>query len=186
MSNSTQSTPTQTSDESSGRSKHDWRREGESFKTGSQDKRERMALYVEWLLTPPSHREHKTRTAFAESLGVHVNTLGNYDREAWVQRELTERARAEFKTVSLTEVLTSLRRIATGENADGETKHNRFGEKVFPNHGASVSAAKTLLDWVDKTDKIRTGDLDLTDLTQQDLLDLGMQLLTAGDGESAN
>jgi len=147
-------------------------REGESFKTGSEDKRERMAAYVEWLLLPPSNREPKTKTALAEQLGVTYNTLNNYDREPYVQRELTERARASFKTVSLTEVLASLRDIATGRAY--ETTHG--GEVRVVSASAAVSAAKTLLDWVERTDNVRTEDLNLKDLTDQQLMDVALQI----------
>lgn len=142
--------------------------EGESYKTGSQLKRERMAIYVDWLLTPESEREPRLKKDLADILSVTPATLRNYDREPFVQRELAEKARAAFKLVRLPEIIDHLSRIALGEQG-------RYPGKESPS--AAVSAARTLLDWAERTADIREEKLNLEDLTEQELVEVALNVL---------
>ena len=114
----------------------------------SEQRRENMEAYVEWLLTPRSERVLKTKAAFAESLGVTTQSLRNYARDQWVQSEMAKRGKALNKVERAGDVVTSLYRIALD---DGE------------NASARVSAAKAFLDWTDRT---------VADITVADLNDL--------------
>lgn len=145
----------------------DWD-EGESYQTGSDKKRQRMEIFVTWLLTPESEREPRTRTELGELLNVSLQTLRNYEREPYVQRELTERARSAFRVVALPDVIDHLSKIATGQQG-------RYPGKESP--AAAVSAGKTLLDWVEKTRDIREETVDLEDLTEAELVQLALQIL---------
>ena len=127
----------------------EWWGEGQedaSWKTGSDAKRERIEQYIEWLLTPKDLREPSSKQKFSDELGVHVNTLRNYDKDPAFQRQLMKDARTVSRVNRLPDLLESLYRISQGQNADGKTKTNRFGEEVFPSPAASVTAAKTLID----------------------------------------
>lgn len=106
---------------------------GEHWKTGSSLKRQRMEQYLEWAITPPQLREPRTKKGFAESIEVTVQTLANYDRDVWFQREATKRSRGLFKATSATDVISTLTDIATDKE-----------------HKNAVSAARLLLEWMDK------------------------------------
>lgn len=148
--------------------------EGESYLTGSKAKRERMAVYVDWLLTPPNERDPSTKTALAELLGVSPQTLRNYEREPFVQREMAERARAGFKMLRLPDVIHHLSEIALG-------KQGRYPGKESPS--AAVSAAKTLLEWADKTSDLREDKINLEDLTEQELVSVALEILQAQNAD---
>jgi hypothetical protein len=137
-----------------------WTKPGESFKTGSQDKRDRMSRYVEWMLTPPESREPKTKTALAEELGVTPQTLHNYGKDAFVQRELGERSRAVARVDKLPAVIEALYAVASD-----------------PDNSRSVPAAKTLLEWMNKTEAVREAPLDVQDLSEQDLVTMALEML---------
>ncbi len=96
----------------------------------------RKEAYVEWILTPKDHREIPTKTAFADFLGVAPQTLRNYDRDPWVQAEITRRGRAVAKVDKLPDVIDQLYQIATG----------RASEKP----SEMVAAARVLIDWTEK------------------------------------
>jgi hypothetical protein len=136
---------------------------GESMKTGSGPKRERMATYVNWLLTPPSERDPKTKTALAESLGVSLQTLANYSKEAWVQREIGDKARRVARVDKLPAVLENLYAIAAG---DAESKPSE-----------QVSAAKVLMDWLEKTSTVREATLDVNEMTDEALVGHVLEIL---------
>lgn len=155
-----------------------WGKEGESWKTGSQDKLDRMDEYLEWLLTPKDYREPPSKAKLAESLGITQQTLRNYDKDPHFQRRLMEDARTAAKVHKLPDLLEALYRIAQGENADGKRKTNRFGEEVFPSPGASVSAAKVLIDHA--TALAPTSDVEAVDvksMDQEQLANLAIALL---------
>lgn len=155
--------------------------EGESFKTGSATADERREAFVDWLLTPVDMREPKTKQAFADQWGVSRQTLHNDMRDPTLQRQLGDRARAVAKMDRLPAVMDSLYRIATGENADGTQKTNRFGEVVFPSPSSSVSAANTLLGWIDDTKELREGEVDFAELTDEQLTEAVLTLLKKRD-----
>lgn len=134
--------------------------EGESYKTGSQAKREAMARYAEWLLTPAEDREPSTKQALADELGVSTQTLRNYHKEAWLQREVTSRAKALARIDRLPDILATLYEQAT----DSENPR-------------SVAAAKTYLDWLKETSQVREGELDVADLTDDDLIQVALAVL---------
>lgn len=92
---------------------HDVYENGESWKTGSAAKRRRMESYLEWLLTPKDVRDPKTKTEFAAMLDVTIQTLTNYERDAWFKRELWNRARRSLKVTKWAEVVEAMFGIAT-------------------------------------------------------------------------
>lgn len=155
--------------------------EGESFKTGSSAADERREAFVDWLLTPEDKREPKTKREFAENWGVSRQTLHNDMRDPTLQRQLADRARAVARMDRLPAIMDSLYRIATGENADGTRKTNRFGEDVTPSPAASVSAANTLLGWIDETKEVREGEVDFTELSDEQLTEAVLRLLKKRD-----
>jgi hypothetical protein len=119
-----------------------------------------MALYVEYLLTPTEQRQPRTKREFAESLGITTATLSNYGREPYVQRELAERARAVARVDLLPDVIDAL-----------------YAQARDPENSRSVQAAKTLIDWLDRTSPVRETPLDLEGLDEDALVTLAMELL---------
>lgn len=132
----------------------------ESWKTGSQEKRDRMAVYVEWLLTPASEREPKTKQALADEMGITVQTLHNYTKDAFVQRELGDKARAVARVDKLPKVIESL-----------------YDQASDPENPRSVQASKVLIDWMSKTEAAREAPLDLQNLSEEDLVKLALEML---------
>lgn len=104
--------------------------EGESYKTGSSLKQQRMEAYLEWSLTPEGARTPSTKTKFAESIDVTLQTLANYDKDKWFQREFTKRGRGLFSVQRASKVVDTLFTIATDKE-----------------HKNAVTAARLLLDW---------------------------------------
>lgn len=154
--------------------------EGESFKTGSQRKAERLAAYVDWLLTPPDERTLKTKTEFARYWGVTLETLRKDTQEPFVQRELASRARAVARVDRLPAVLDNLYRLATGGGPD--PGGGAVGAATPP--AAQVAAARTLLDWMERTANIREQDVNVRDLSNTELMELALRLLNeASDQE---
>ena len=109
---------------------------GESFKTGSQQKRDNMVLFVEWLLAPAGEREPALRRDFAEVLGVTTQTLRNYERDAFTINTLQARRREVFKVAEVDEVIRGL--VYRAKDVTG----------TFPS--PANAAAKILLDWAEK------------------------------------
>lgn len=132
----------------------------ESWKTGSQQKRDNMAAYVTWLLLPDSEREPRTKTEFADSLGVTLQTLRNYNREAFVQRELGEKARAVAKVDKLPAVIESL-----------------YVQASDPENSRSVQAAKALLDWLERTEPSREAPLEVEGMSDEQLIKTALEML---------
>lgn len=106
----------------------------ESWKTGYKDTQDRKEAYLEWLLTPEAEREPRTKRGLAESLGVSTQTLRNYAKDPWLQRELIQRGRALARVERATDVLESLYRQAKD-----------------PENPRSVQASKVFLDWIART-----------------------------------
>ena len=98
----------------------------------SDQRRENMEAWVEWLLTPAGERKLKTRKAVAEDLGVTTQSLRNYSRDPWVQSEMAKRGRAINKVERAGEVVDNLYKIATGGDVDATP-------------AAQVSAARAFL-----------------------------------------
>jgi hypothetical protein len=125
--------------------------EGESWKTGSSPKRQRMEAYLEWAITPSQLREPRLKKELAESLGITVQTLANYDRDIWFQAQVAKRSRGLFKATSATDVISTLVSIATDKE-----------------HKNAVAAARLLLDWaergVDEHSDASFGDLSTEEL----------------------
>jgi hypothetical protein len=138
--------------------------EGESPKTGSQAKQDRLEAFVEWLLLPEGDREPATKTAFAEEWGVSVRTLQNDLKEPYLQREISARARAVARVDKLPEVLRSLYEIVEG-NSLGITA------------AARVSAARTILDWIDRTTEVREKTMDFRELSDEELMEGVLRIL---------
>lgn len=134
--------------------------EGESWKTGSEGKKERMAVYLDWLLTPESERTPKTKTALAELLGVSTATLRNYSQDSWLQSNLSERSRSTARVERLPSILESLYRQA-----------------VDPDNPRSVQASKVYLDYLAKTEAI-TQATDFSNMSDAELKEKILQALS--------
>jgi hypothetical protein len=111
-----------------------WGEEGESWVTGSAAKQRRLEVYLEWLLTPKAERRPSTKRELAEVLGVTTQTLRNYAKDPWLQRELLTRQRTVFRVEKVGPVLDSL-----------------YAQATDPENRQSVSAARTLLEWINKS-----------------------------------
>lgn len=131
-----------------------WGAEGESWKTGSADKRERQEAYIDWLVTPKGQRDPRTKKELAEQLGVTPATLRNYEKEPFVQREVVRRGRGLAKVERAADVLDALYARATGDT-DKDSDAN--------------AAARIWLDWIDR--ETRGGEeADLSQLSDEDLI----------------
>jgi len=133
-------------------SKFSWGREGESWKTGSSARREKLSLYAEWLLLPEASREPRTKAELAEELDVSRTTLWNYEQDAWLQSELLRRQRATIQVGKLGDVMDSLIKQATN-----------------PENPRSVQAAKVILEFVSSGEEQRTAE-DLSSMTDEAVL----------------
>jgi hypothetical protein len=139
----------------------DWPfREGESWKTGSSLKKERMEAYIEWLITPRAERDPKQKQELAEQLGVTPATLRGYDKEPYVQREVLRRGRGLAKVNRAADVLDALYRRATDPESGS----------------AGNSAAKIWLDWVDRATS-QSDEVDLEDMDDEQLVEYMQRLL---------
>lgn len=132
---------------------------GESWKTGSAAKRERMAVYVDWLLTPELERTPPTKQALADLLGVSLSTLRNYQSDRWLQTELAERARGEARIERLPAILASL-----------------YDQAIDRQNPRSVAAAKAYMDFLKDTEEVRTLE-NLEELSNDDLMKVMNELL---------
>lgn len=131
---------------------------GESWKTGSALKRQRMEVYLNWLLTPPSQRVPQLKKELAASMDVQPETLWRYEQERWFQDELMSRRRGLFKVIDVEGVLKTLLTIA-----------------IDPGNRQAVSAARTLLEWSEKAIPGGQG-IDLSGLTNEELIALIKEL----------
>jgi len=134
-------------------------KKGESWKSGSAGKRERMVVYVDWLLTPLDEQKPSTKTELAALLGVSTNTLRNYAQDAWLQREVAERARAEAKIERLPAILASL-----------------YSQALDETNPRSVSAARTYIEFLKNTEDVRELE-SLEDMSNDDLVNVVNELL---------
>lgn len=106
--------------------------EGESYKTGSASKKANMEVYAEWLSLPKDERKPATKKELAKSLDVTVQTLANYEKESWLQREVLKRSRGLFKVERAQDIVNALYEIAMNVEKGS----------------AAVSAARLLLDYI--------------------------------------
>jgi len=128
-------------------------RKGESWKTGSQDKVDRMKAYLDWILTPAADRMPSTKKEFAESIGVTVQTLWNYEKETFFQKEIDKQSRGLFKASRMPDVIDTLFRIATDDSSKN-----------------AVSAARLLMDWQSRI--VDDDETDYTGLSKEQLEEL--------------
>jgi len=119
----------------------------------SEQRRRNMEAYLEWLLTPPSERVLKTKSAFGDALGVTTQSLRNYARDPWLQSEMSKRGRAINKVERAGDVVDALFEIAT----DREQTPS-----------ARVSAGRVFLEWTDKV---------VADLSPSDLHEMSFDQL---------
>lgn len=139
---------------------------GESWKTGSSLRRQRMELFLQWYLTPASERHPQGRQEFAEHIGVGLSTLWRYEQDRWFQDELVSRRRGLFKVIDIEAVLKNLVTIASD-----------------PQNKQAVSAARTLLEWADKAGPVEQG-INLTELSIEELYELAQEAYAAATVES--
>ncbi len=129
--------------------------EGESWKTGSSLRQERLEAFLEWMLTPEPLRDPPSKKAFAQFLGVSESTLWRYEQDRWFQREFMKRRRGLFKVTDAESVLKAQIKIASD-----------------PDNRASTQAARFLFDWMDKLDDKQGHTTDLSELDEEELLSL--------------
>lgn len=135
------------------------RREGESPMTGSEAKRERMATFLEWLLTPEAEREPRTKRDLAAHLGISETTLYSYTREPSFQKRLaSERAR--------------LRKVEKAEDVLSALYERAMGDTPQAN-----AAAKIWLQYTLDVDDDLAGDVDLTDLSNDEVMEIALRVL---------
>lgn len=143
---------------------------GWNWKTGSEDKRQRMAAYVDWLCTDPDQRgEVDSKAKLAAYLDVTDQTLRNYTRDPWFIQEVQRRQRADARVDRLPHVLDTLFTIASD-----------------PTHRSSVQAAKVYLDWVERVTDEKVEKVDVASLSSDELVKLALQVLEASDHATAS
>ena len=141
--------------------------QGWSWKTGSPEKKARMEEFIEWCLTPDALRVYPSKQKLADSMGVHVNTLRNYQKEPKFQQEVAARARALARVDRLPEILESL-----------------YDQAVDRTNSRSVSAARLLLDFTQVAEE-ETSKVDPKDLSQEQLVEVALEILHKAQGEPA-
>jgi hypothetical protein len=104
-------------------------------------KQVRKALYLEWLLVPKDQREPRTKTAMAEQLGCSLVTLLSYEKDADFTNELSRRLGAAFRVDRLSDIFEALYVTATAPGPQ------------------QVAAARTLLEWFDKGQRVAPSDM---------------------------
>ncbi len=140
--------------------------EDASWKTGSAAKEGRMARYIEWLLTPKALREPNSKAKLADELGVHPQTLRNYQKDPLFQRRLLEEGREIARVDQVPDILENLYNIARD-----------------PNHRQTVSAARTFLDHVERMVPPSGSTPDVKSMTSEELTEMAVRLLNeAADG----
>lgn len=123
----------------------------------------RMDAYVEWLLTPRSHRSPRTKKELAARLGISPETLRRYDHDPWVRREYLKRSRASFTVSRAADIVDTLYKRATDA-------HDPQG----------VTAAKTLMQFMQQQDEAEGADrVDLSQLTTDELVELALRVAGA-------
>lgn len=123
----------------------------------------RMDVYVEWLLTPRSHRSPQTKKDLAAQLGISTETLRKYDHDPWVRREYLKRSRAAFTVSRASEVVETLYQRATDQ-------HDPQG----------VTAARTLMQYMQQQDEAEGAErVDLSQLTTDELVELALRVAGA-------
>lgn len=130
-------------------------REGESWKTGSSKKTERLEAYLDWMLTPQSLREPASKKAFADLIGVHESTLWRYEQDRWFQKEYMRRYRGVLKVVDVSDIVKAQVEIAKDTS-----------------HRSSTQAARLVLEWVEKNEDKQGQQFDLADLSEEELMEL--------------
>ena len=135
--------------------------QGESWKTGSATKRERVDVYIEWLLTPEPLRVPSTKKALAELLGVDQSTLYKYEREDRFQREFLRRRRGLIKVEDADRIIKAQVEIANDPSAKNSTQAARF-----------------LFDWMEKNTGQQDQQVDLSALSEEELLELVSEYLS--------
>lgn len=123
--------------------------------------RVRQNAYVEWIVTPKAERDPSTKQELAEELGVTTVTLRNYARDPRVQREIQKRQKGLIRVERANDVLDSLYRQA-----------------VDVDNPRSVTAAKTLLEWMDRTLDV-VEELELETMSNEELARLVDELMDA-------
>lgn len=124
-----------------------------SWKTGDPEKAARMEAYAEWVMTPAPLREPASKQKYADSVGLHVNTLRNYDRDPAFQEMVKDRSRVLLKAERLPAILDSL-----------------FEQATDRENSRSVSAAKLLLDFAGLQDDDDRPEKDAKDMSQGEIM----------------
>lgn len=139
--------------------------QGWSWKTGSPEKRRRVARFIEWCVTPEALRDPASKQGLADELGVHINTLRNYQRDPGFAKAVTDLTRARARFDRLPAVLDSL-----------------YEQARNPDNPRSVSASRLLIDFAMQEDK-EEGGLDASKMGQEELVKMALELLHKAQGE---
>lgn len=98
--------------------------------------------YLNWLLTPPGERDPKTKGAFAESIGVAVKSLYNWEHSEWFQSQIRQ-ARGPLYASWYGDIVGRMKEIVdTGIAKD------------------AIAAARVLLPHLDVAEDDRQGEID--------------------------
>jgi hypothetical protein len=74
--------------------------------------------YVDWRLTPASHRSPSSKVKFAEEHGVHRKTLDGWDKQDWFVKAMRE-SRDHLAAQHWSDIMNRLRDIVdTGSNTE--------------------------------------------------------------------
>jgi len=119
---------------------------------------ERKAAYLEWLLTPESERSPRLKGELAVRLGVSLQQLRNYVKDATFQFEYQKRLRELNRVDRAPTILAGLYARAQGKGA------------------AANQAAKILLDWMAREDSAAPP-VDLTSVSDEELFELANRLV---------
>lgn len=141
--------------------------QGWNWKTGSPQKRKNVARYIEWCVTPQALREPESKQKLADEMGVHINTLRNYQRDPAFAKAVTDLTRARARFDRLPDVLDSL-----------------YEQARNPDNPRSVSASRLLLDFAMQEDKEESL-VDTKGMGQEELVKMALDLLHKAQGEPA-
>lgn len=131
-----------------------------SWKTGSDAKKDRIDVYIAWLLTPAGEREPSSKAKLAEEMGVTAQTLRNYQKDPTFLRRLQDDARAHARVDRVPDILEAL-----------------YNQATDPLNPRSVAAGKAYLDYIEKIQPLVESDLNVEEMDDEQLASLAVKLL---------
>lgn len=134
---------------------------GESWKTGSAATDERRERYLEWLLTPESHRKPRLKKDLAEEMGITYQALSYYAKDPVFQKELRRRQNELGRVEKAPAVMQAL-----------------YEQAIDPLNSRSVQAAKVWLDHTYKSLDAAVDALDMEGMTDEELGKMAWEILS--------